>query len=87
MSQSSLEALTLWLLLARKLLRPLACATGSAVDGEGVQGWVGPWNSHFCCTHPTVDRCWAAGPLRAAFVPVLAVTAKLMRTTTASSRP
>lgn len=38
------------------------------------------------CADPTVDRSWAAGLSRVASVPVLAVTAKLMKTITGSNR-
>lgn len=53
----------------------------------GLQGVDMIRSSPLCCTHPTVDRFWAAGLSRVASAPVLAVTAKPMKTTTVSSRP
>lgn len=54
--------------------------------GEAGLGWVAAAHGSGCALL-TVDRCWAAGPLRDASVRVLAVTAKPMRTTTVSSKP
>lgn len=53
----------------------------------GLRGRAWSPRSQLYCVHPTVDRCWVAGLSRVASVPVLAVTAKLMKTTTGSSRP
>lgn len=59
-----------------------ASPMGFEMGGEG-----GPLELTVLAVPWTVDRCWAAGPSRAASVPVLAETAKQMKTTTVSSRP
>ena len=59
-----------------------ACPVGFKAGGEG-----GPLELTVLAVPWTVDRCWAAGPSRAASVPVQAETPKQMKTTTASSRP
>lgn len=59
-----------------------ASPVGFKVGGEG-----GPLELTVLAVPWTADRCWAAGPSRAASVPVLAGTAKQMKTTTVSSRP
>lgn len=59
-----------------------ASPVGFKACGEG-----GPLKLTVLAVPLTADRCWAAGLLRAASVPVLAETAKQMKTTTVSSRP
>ena len=57
---------------------PMGCEVGGDGGPQSSRSRLCPW---------TADRCWAAGPSRAASVLVLAETAKRMKTTSANSRP